>query len=263
MVYIKCDFTKLRHSDDEVFVLIGSAYCLQELTYKNRCCFNAIHEISRDFQQVDTEEVDEIISHYIQKYGAKNIRFYTNEDSTQLVCASLCEKYDIPGQSIEALLPFVNKIISKEKLEHAVRMPKFIKFDKKDYMSNANYYLNTLVENLGFPMFAKPIDLVSSIETHKINDLDSLKRICDRIITLPYDFEIDEFIEGDLFHCDAMIIDDKIEFFMVGKCSYALSRFFEGKPVGSIPIADSDLFRKLKSFCEVVFKKLNCHSGAY
>lgn len=50
---------------------------------------------------------------------------------------------------------------------------------------------------------------------------------------------------------------------MIGKCSFALSRFFDGKPVGSIPIIDKQQFDDLRSFCTKIFNKLDCPSGAY
>ena len=115
----------------------------------------------------------------------------------------------------------------------------------------------------GFPLFAKPIDLVSSVETHRIDDFDNLEKFATMALSHDYDFEIDEFIDGQLFHCDAMIINGKVEFFMIGKCSFALSRFFEGKPVGSIPVIDSELFSRIEHFNSEVFKALNCPDGAY
>ena len=142
-------------------------------------------------------------------------------------------------------------------------MPKYVQFDKLQYIQNKDSYLAAIQEHLGFPLFAKPIDLVSSVETHFIPDMATLVNIADRIAAHAYEFEIDEFIDGDLFHCDAMIINGSVEFFMIGKCSFALSRFFEGKPVGSIPIIDRQKFDTLKSFCKKVFDKLNCPSGAY
>jgi D-ala D-ala ligase C-terminus len=263
VIYIKSDLSKLRYSDQQKMVLLGSPYCLNELSFKNRCCLDVIHQISRDFHQIDPEEVEKIIVRYIKKYGAKNIRLLTNEDSAQLVCGNLREKYSIPGVNTDTLLPFVNKVISKERLENVVKIPKFIKFDKARYVKNNERYLNSLIKKIGFPMFAKPIDLVSSVETHFIPDMNVLVAISKRIASHDYEFEIDEFIDGELFHCDAMIIDGVVKFFMVGKCSFALSRFFEGKPVGSIPIANKKIFSNLEIFCKKVFKKLKCPSGAY
>lgn len=263
VVYVKCDFSKIQAQCNEPMVLIGSPYCVNQLSDSNRQIFDSIHLISRDFHQIDFDEVDQIILPYVKKYGAKNIRLMTNEDSAQLVCASLREKYEIPGLLTPTLLPFVNKVVSKEVIDHVVRMPKFVKFDKSKYLENKENYLTLLESKLGFPMFAKPIDLVSSIETHFISNMDALKNIAERIISHAYDFEIDEFIDGDLFHCDAMIIDGVMQFFMIGKCSFALSRFFDGKPVGSIPIANKKMFDDLKEFCQKVFHKMNCPSGAY
>ncbi len=263
VIYIKSDFSKLRYCDEQKMILLGSPYALGELSFKNKCCFDAVHEISRDFHEVDYTEIDDIVARYVKRHGAQNIRLLTNEDSAQLTCGALREKYNIPGPRSEALLPFVNKVISKKRLGNAVRMPKFTQFDKEKYQKGKALYLKALEEQLGFPMFAKPIDLVSSVETHKISNMSDLKKIADRILAHDYEFEIDEFIDGELFHCDAMIIDGAVKFFMIGKCSFALSRFFEGKPVGSIPITDKKMFNTLKAFSKKVFKKLKCTSGAY
>lgn len=262
VVYIKCDFSKLRYANQKM-ILIGSPYCLNELSPENRLCFDEIHQISRDFHQIDLDEVEHIILSYVKQYGAENIRLLTNEDSTQLVCAYLREKYGIFGHRTETLLPFVNKVVSKDRLCNAVRLPKYIQFDKDEYAKNKKAYLNVLENHLGFPMFAKPIDLVSSVETHKIPDLKALATVAERILLHDYEFEIDEFIDGELFHCDAMLIDGRMDFFMIGKCSFPLSRFFDGKPVGSIQITDKEQFDELQNFCKKVFKTLNCPSGAY
>lgn len=262
VIYIKCDFSKLRRKNQKM-ILIGSAYCLNKLSPENRLCFDEIHQVSRDFHQIDLDEIELIILSYVNQYGAENIRLLTNEDSTHLACAYLREKYEIPGHQTEKLLPFVNKVVSKDRLGNAVRLPKYIHFDKKAYIKNKKAYLNFLEEHLGFPMFAKPIDLVSSVETHKISDLETLISVAERIMLHDYEFEIDEFIDGDLYHCDAILIDGRMDFFMIGKCSFPLSRFFDGKPVGSIPITDEEQFHELKNFCKKVFDALDCPSGAF
>ncbi len=261
VIHVKCDISKIPSA--KKMILIASQYCLNKLSEKNRKCFNEIYEISRNFQSIDLNAVENIVKNYVKIYGASNIVLISNEDSTHLTCSYLREKYKIRGPLLNELLPFVNKVISKEKLENIVRIPKFSKFDKIEYLKDKDRYLNNLINMLNFPMFIKPIDLVSSIETHYIPNKDVLYNISDKLINIPYEFEIDEFIDGELFHCDAIIINGNLEFFMVGKCSYALARFFEGKPVGSIPIKDQKLFNDLKLFCQKVFKKLNCNAGVY
>ena len=82
-------------------------------------------------------------------------------------------------------------------------------------------------------------------------------------MTHAYEFEIDEFIDGELFHCDAMLINGSIRFFMGGLGGTGLAKFFEGKPIGSIPVNDQLIFDKLKKICKTVLTKLNAPSGAY
>ncbi len=261
VIYIKCDISKIPHA--KKMILIASQYCLNRLSEKNRDCFDEIYKISRNFQSIDLTEVENIVKNCVKIYGASNIVLISNEDSTHLTCSYLREKYKINGPLLNELLPFVNKVISKEKLENIVRIPQFSKFDKIEYLKDKEVYLNNLINMLNFPMFIKPIDLVSSIETHYIPNKDVLYNVTEKLINIPYEFEVDEFIDGELFHCDAIIIKGNLEFFMVGKCSYALARFFEGKPVGSIPIKDQKLFNDLELFCQKVFKKLNCKAGVY
>lgn len=264
IIYIKADFTRMKSLANTKFILLGSDYCLKHLSVKNKSCFEAIHQIGRDFHNVDHDEIERIVLHYIKLYGAEKIRLLTNEDSAQITCAKLRELYNIPGYSMDSMLPFVNKVISKNKLDNVVRIPKFIQFDKEAYLKDKDTYLSSIISKIGgFPMFAKPIDLVSSVETHFVPDLNALYKIAKRISQHDYNFEIDEFIDGDLFHCDAMIIDGDVKFFMSGRCSFALARFFEGKPVGSIPVKEEKLFNDLKEFCITIFKKLNCPNGAY
>ncbi len=267
VIYIKSDFLKLKKlALNARFILIGSRYCLEKLSDNNKNSFDNVHQISRDFHEINYNEVEQIIKQYIDQYGADNIRILTNEDSTQLVCAKLREIYHIVGHHTDILLPFVNKVVSKNliKKSNLINLPKFTQFDKLSYDKHRYIYLNSIIDNLGgFPLFAKPIDLVSSVETCRIDSFNDLEKFANHALSHNYNFEIDEFIDGELFHCDAMIINNVVEFFMVGKCSFALARFFEGKPVGSIPIIDTELFAKIKDFSNEIFKILNCPNGAY
>lgn len=264
VIHIKCDFSKLKLiCNDDQLILVGSAHCLKELSEKNKTAFDAIHSISRNFQRTNDAELENIIAPYVKKFGAQQIRLLTNEDSAQLGCGRLREIYGIPGHGVHHLEPFVHKVISKNRLGSCVKLPKFVAFNKNSYAKDKDTYLNSLVGELGFPMFVKPVDLVSSLETHRVDDLSALRQLADWILTHAYEFEVDEYIEGDLFHCDVMIIRGEMQFFMVGKCSFPLAQFFEGKPVGSIPTDDPDEFNQLKHLCDIVCKKLQSHDGAY
>ena len=265
-MHIKSDFSKLRSllKPNDELILIASDYCLDKISKSNRECFNSIHRIVRDFHEISHSETEQIVGMYANKHGTENIMLLTNEDSAQLVCAKLRDKFQIKGHSAEYIRPFVNKVVSKEQLGTTVRMYKFVKFSKEKYQHNKSEYLQTIIAKLGgFPLFAKPIDLVSSIGTHYIDDMYKLTQFAELALSSDYEFEIDEFIDGELLHCDSVLIDGQRKFFMVGKCSFPLARFFEGKPVGSIPIIDEKLFEQLKAFNDKVLKKLHGTNGVY
>jgi|GEM_PF-1457305 len=263
VIYIKSDFSKLRRSKGEKFILIASEYCLNRLDASKKVWFDAIHRLTdRDLHQVVHEEVERIVLPYVEAYGGGNIRLLTNEDSAHIVSARLREKYDIPGWTEDQILPFVNKVVSKQRLSNVVRLPQFRAFDKEAYRRDKVAYLAELEKISRFPMFAKPVDAVSSIETHKILNMPELEAVSERIERHSYEFEIDEFIEGTLYHCDAMIINGEVKFFMGGRCSGALIGFIQGKSIGSIQLRGEEL-SSLEDFSKIVFEKFKCPSGAY
>lgn len=263
VVAIKATMEKLPCADNDKFILIGSEYCLKQLSEKNKDFFDETHLVSRNFHQIDLKEIEPILSKLIKVHGSDNVRLLTNEDSTQIACAQLREKYDIPGNHTEQVLPFVNKVISKHRLAEKVRTPRFISFDKLAYQSHPEQYLERVIAEIGFPMFIKPIDLVSSIGTHYIPDADVLRAVMTTITDEPWDFEIDEFIDGNLFHCDVIVRNNTIEFFMAAKYAYPLAKFSKGSPMGSIPVNDERLFSELKQFSLEALNCLGMFSSAF
>ncbi|MCW8449788.1 ATP-grasp domain-containing protein [Legionella quinlivanii] len=264
VVPVKADLTALKNKADTPFILIGSHYCLSHLSAENKGLFDEIHPVhNRSFHQIHHQEVEHIVLSLIERYGAKNLRLLSNEDSTQLVCAQLREQYGIPGNSLAQVLPYVNKLVSKNKLQGQLRTPRFTPFEKKAYQTDAELYINEVIQSIGFPMFIKPVDLVSSIDTFHIPDEASLRAVFAKIVEKPWDFEIDEFIEGELFHCDVIVRNNRSEFFMAGQYAWPLARFSKGSPMGSIPVNDDSLLSRLKDFTERVLNALGRFSSAF
>lgn len=261
---IKFDVTKIKKINaDQKFILIASTHCLHGLSTRNRSCFDAIHQIKRNFHKIDVTYIGNVVSNCVDKYGANNIRILTNEDSTQIGCAHAREIYGIPGETVESITPFVNKLIAKKLLNSVVKTPQFIEFDKIKYLQKRDDYLNEVVETLNFPMFIKPIDVVGSIESYRINDFYELQKTVNRALTLPYEFEVDEFIDGVLFYCDLVVIDNELKFFIAGKYTLPLAEFSNGKPIGSIMVTDEDLLGRFRAFSNKILKQLKIIRGVY
>jgi len=263
VVAIKIKLSSLQYENDSKFILIGSDYCIKNLSDNNRSFFHEIHCVDRNFHRIDSNLLEQVIQREISTTSPADIALLTNEDSTQLVCSHLREKYHIPGCRNEAVLPYVNKDICKKILSGAVTVPRFCVFDKKEYKTNAQAYIQQVISFLGFPMFIKPVDLVSSMGTFYVPDEHVLKDVLEDIFHQPWKFEIDEFIDGDLFHCDVIVADNEIKFFTAGQYANPLARFSKGKPMGSIPVIDSSFLGELRTFSETVLNRLGIFSSAF
>lgn len=263
VVAIKTNLYEINFPENSQFILIGSDYCINRLSEKNKNFFNKIHRIERNFHQVNLEAVEHILQTYLQNHHAEEICLLSNEDSTQINCALLREKYGIKGNQINTILPYVNKNISKEKLAAHVVVPRYQLLNKDVYRKDPQAYCKHLAQDLTFPMFIKPIDLVSSIETYYVPDVQSLMIALTQLIDKPYEYEIDEFIDGDLYHCDLILTEDKTVFFMAGLYANPLAQFSKGKPMGSIPVIDASFLSDLCSYCEKIIQHLGKFPSAF
>ncbi len=263
VVAIKAKLSEVLDKKDSRFILIASDYCINNLSPENQQFFHEIHRIERNFHTPDITQIEPVINDLVAQYTAKALVLLTNEDSTQLSCALLRDKYNIGGNKIHDLIPYVKKNISKLKLEGIVKTPRFELFNKEKYDKNAEVYKTELIAEIGFPMFIKPIDLVSSIGTHLVNDEKTLSIILATIRQSAWDFEIDEYIDGELFHCDFIVVHQDIKFFSACRYANPLAQFSKGKPMGSIPINDTALFDALCTFSFSALKALGIFSSAF
>ncbi|WP_150468359.1 acetyl-CoA carboxylase biotin carboxylase subunit family protein [Francisella sp. SYW-9] len=96
-----------------------------------------------------------------------------------------------------------DKILMKDFMQkHNIRTPKYIRFNMKDNFDEIKKYI-------GAPFIIKPIDSAGSIDVAKIateEELNAFKRN-------KYgskNFEVEEFIDGDLFHIETVKLGDKM-----------------------------------------------------
>lgn len=263
VVAIKAHLDQLSFEKGSKKVFIGSDYAIDKLSDENRFLFDDIYSITRNFHQVIFDEVEFILKKYLDICDPEDIYLLSNEDSTQLTCARLREKYNIPGYDVAQLTTYVNKDVSKDRLAGNIRIPKFMLFDKKKFLTNPHTYIENVVRKIGLPIFIKPIDLVSSMGTYHIKKVSDLEKILNDISQQPWQFEIDEFIDGDLYHCDLIVFNDEISFFSVGAYANPLAQFSKGYPMGSIPVIDKELNIRLLEFCKKTLSYLGSMSSAF
>jgi len=163
----------------------------------------------------------------------------TNSEETMAVCGKIRKFLNLDTDDYSR---FCDKHVMKTRLKdnEVVSIPKYKLFDTRDYLKNGEEYLRSLANHLSFPLFIKPVNQLSSMNLTKIANLNDLHVWAKTVKPEDY-YEIDEFIEGTMYHCDSYIKDNKILFTFVSRNSRPCYDFIIGKIKGTIVLPDDHL----------------------
>lgn len=156
-----------------------------------------------------------------------------------LRAAYLRQRFGLAGQHWESAWNFRSKIQMKD-LARAHNLPCPI-YRKVEH----SFDLIEFIEEHGFPVVLKPIDSAGSVGTTVIEMQQELEDLLARGV--PENWEVEKFVQGDLYHVDGFVYNGEIVFTSV--CKYVescLSFHEEGKFTGSFMIdQSSDIARRL------------------
>ncbi len=259
IVKIRLDLSALYHPENHRMILIAGENCLANLSNTDRWIFDEIYSLDK----FTLETVEPIVKKYLTANPAEDLRILNCEEESGLLCAELRQRHNLPGRTTAEVLPFVDKIVMKEKLSNsAVRMPKHIVFDKDSYQKSSVAYINLVEQQIGYPLIIKPTQGSGSVGAFKIVQAQDLKPCLDDLSQDGQEYEIDEFIEGKIYHCDALIRDQKVLFFAAGEYINPCLDFDKGKPAGTLILLETDPLRKrLQQFTEQVTTFLQPPNG--
>lgn len=234
-------------------VLITNQACFATMTKPEVDLFDAIH-LTDDFEYKNLRSIFE--QKILPKYsGAKSI--VTNEEYALVPCAKLREHFNIPGNSVEQVLPFRDKIVMKQKLAGIDCLPKYCVFDREKFINDKDKYVKNLIQKLGLPVFVKPTADAGSNNAKKLFTADELLNWCEDNLGNHKEFELDEYIAGDAYQCDALIKDNKILHVQISKYLCPEYYFLHGKPACNISLLEnSEDYLLFKDFNEKIIREL-------
>ena len=241
------------------FELIGifSPTSITTLTSANEAAFSEVL-VSSDFYSTLQTLIAAKKMHY------ETIYLETIDESCLHIIAKLCAEFNLPGLSENDLSRFTNKILMKQTLAAShIRLPRYQAFDKTCYQREGTAYLNRILTDIPLPIFVKPIDAYGSRNAIRINALVEFITWADTVLADTTRYEIDEFIEGKVLHCDSLNQNGKPVFFAAGEMNLPLAQFAHGYPIGSIPIErHSELFHRLEEFNQKILAVMEPPNGA-
>ncbi|SCB02621.1 Putative amino acid ligase of ATP-grasp superfamily [Bacillus mycoides] len=199
----------------------------------------------------DMDIVDSAVEHLYKNHHFTKV-INTTERYMELA-SKIREKYSIPGMDLETSTKFRNKMVMKKYVEEAgILVPKASTItNKEDIVKFYNTFGKSII---------KPIDGMGTKNTFVINQLDDISVIIEKIDKIDH-YEIEQFITGDMYHCDSVIIDGEIKLCSVSRYLNSTMDFSKDGYLASVMIDDPILKNKIKEYNLNVIKALDYRNG--
>lgn len=170
----------------------------------------------------NTDVIEEAIS-LIKQHQIKTI--IAKSECDLLRVAKLRDDFDIEGQRYDQALAFRDKVVMKSYLEkNHIRVPVHQRIQNKN---DAIIFS----QRQGFPLVLKPTDGAGSLNTVILKNKEELLGLEDAFFT--HNMEIEEYIFGDMYHVDGIVLNGKVEFIYPSKYFYDCLRYQNNESSGS------------------------------
>jgi biotin carboxylase len=256
------NFNYLKTISNYNFVAIVNENVADSFPEKQKYFFNTIHVVSENntssLWNLNLDEVDEAVKIELNQVGNSNtIRIFPFNEYNVLIAANIRDKYGIPGANYKSLNPFRDKFIMKSILaENNIRIPRFVSLDLKMMIKYFKKYFDEITAYLGIPFIVKPVDGAGGLGVKKISSQDDFAIFQEELLTTVSGYEAEEFLDGELFHCDVVYKDHNPILSLCAKYNYPLLDFKNGKNVGSIPLLDGHPLKQ--GLIQFTHKALQC-----
>ncbi|NYV77195.1 acetyl-CoA carboxylase biotin carboxylase subunit family protein [Streptomyces sp. UH6] len=143
----------------------------------------------------------------------------------------------VPGDRPAQLAPFVDKLTMKAALaDSGVRLPRHREWSAADHHRDPERYAAELGADLGWPVFVKPLDESGSVGTAVLADAAALHAWARD--TDGRRFELDEYLDGDLFHVDTTVQGGRILHAKVNRYLHPCYDYLKGRLCASWTVPD-------------------------
>lgn len=265
------DFEKIFENGDRYFAIILES-CLNLFPKDKKKFFSKIYTIpdklcsDGPLVKFEYEEIKKIVM--------KEMKLNFKEEPFSLICIDeinisligrLRDELGIPGPSESLTSRFQDKLIMKKALENtSVRIPKYENFSKEKIENSALAYYDYLKNVFGLPFVLKPRAYAGSFGVFIVNNVDDFMGFLSKKIYYALEYEVEEFIDGNLYHTDIVLKDGKVIFIETCQYTYPNHLFSKGKIIASLVLQESeDLKKKLDAHAILAVETLGKMNGTY
>ncbi|WML27354.1 ATP-grasp domain-containing protein [Neobacillus sp. OS1-33] len=238
--YSKCPYDKWLNLLNDDIILFTSEETYPD--YKDK--FNKVIPF-KDYQK--NGNVERIALELHKEYQFQTIIAISELDL--LRAAQIREYLKLDGQSYNSALAFRNKMLMKKTIKKSddVDIPKFQEI-------NSTLDILKFIEQNGYPVVIKPICGSGSINTTVLKDSEELELFISNNTFI--DLMIEEYIDGDMYHIDGLIVDNDVIFSWPSKYVNGCLAFQTGNYLGSYILDEKNpMNKRLKLVCQNVLSQ--------
>lgn len=170
------------------------------------------------------------------------------------IAGELRDKFEIPGITFGDSLKFRNKVLMKNILrKKEIRIP--------DFSSEVNLeIIKKFLKNYN-KVVIKEKNGMGSQNTFIIDNYKMAKKVYNDIFTKIDNYEIEEFINGTMYHIDSIVDNENVLFSSISKYLGSTLNFLDKKPLISVMEDDDMIIKKMNIFNEKVIKAFQLKKG--
>lgn len=175
-------------------------------------------------------------------------------EKDMILAAELRESYGLPGMDVESTLRFRDKVLMKDVLaaKGYDALPRYRALGYQETVAAVPWAGRTVVKSRWG---------VGASEVRVARDLAEANRAARELERGPDQLEIEEFVDGKMYHCDSVVIDGGVAFTAVSEYIAQPGHFGEGKVAGSVLLLAGPLREELLAENTRVLELLGMGSG--
>ncbi len=176
---------------------------------------------------------------------------FARAESDLIRAAYLRQRLNISGQSVESALGYRNKVLMKNYLDNdkSLLIPSY-------KLIESTYDILDFIDEHAYPVVIKPILESGSSGVNIISKESELNKFLSK--SMPFgQMEIEEYVEGDMYHIDGLIVNGEIVCIQPFKYINTCLSFLKNEYAGSCTISpNNSLYSKLIDKTLLVIEKL-------
>ncbi|MET8233418.1 hypothetical protein ABZS77_22390 [Micromonospora sp. NPDC005298] len=201
---------------------------------------------------VDDDRVEQTCGWIVGANGIRGI--VALHEKMVIMAARLRTTHRLPGLQLDTALLFRDKVRMKRAVHaHGVTVPDFRALDDDGDLAAVDWSRGRQI--------IKPRRGVGSNQTYVVDSLAAAREVWRRIGAPAGEYEIEEFVDGDMFHCDGIVRDGRVLHLSVGQYHARPGNVAPGAVAGSFLLPDGPVAQRIAEMHGRVVDALGLRSG--